>query len=409
MVNFIRTKYFFLIVVGSMLLFSCGSETSDNQEEKSLVVKIKNPTRLDRTEIVELTDVDKSQFTPGIRQVENGIIEAVDNDNDGTPDKLFLKVSLAPQETKTINLSDTENYEGQEMTQAEISHKVGGEWKDREYEGGVFKNVSQISVPDEHTDHSWFIRYEGPGLESEKVGYRFYLDWRNAVDIFGKKVDTLVLQEIGQDGFDSYHEPADWGMDILKAGKSLGIGSIGYLIGDSVVHFQQTDSVTCEISKNKGLVSSISTTYYGWDTGEEKTTVNSLMSINSDSRAVDHTLTFDTPLQSFCTGIVKNEAAEKIESLVGSNGWAYIATYGKQSLADDNLGLAIIYNTADVNQMVDGNYDHLIEFKPSEKVKYYFLGAWEQESEGIKNKDQFIKYLDEKVKMLNNPVVVTME
>lgn len=36
-------------------------------------------------------------------------------------------------------------------------------------------------------DHAYYIKYERPGLESDKVGYRFYFDQRNAIDVFGKK------------------------------------------------------------------------------------------------------------------------------------------------------------------------------------------------------------------------------
>ena len=70
-------------------------------------------------------------------------------------------------------------------TYAEISIKEGGHWEGRKYLEGTFKNVDSVKVPAEHTDHSWYIRYEGPGWESNKIGYRLYLDWRNAIDIFG--------------------------------------------------------------------------------------------------------------------------------------------------------------------------------------------------------------------------------
>src|SRR5699024_10733179 len=81
----------------------------------------------------------------------------------------------------------THNYK--KRTQAELSIKKGGKFENREYIGGKFENVDSLRVPDEHTDHSWFIRYEGPGWESDKVGYRFYLDWRNATDVFGKTTE----------------------------------------------------------------------------------------------------------------------------------------------------------------------------------------------------------------------------
>ncbi len=60
-----------------------------------------------------------------------------------------------------------------------------------------------LRVPPEHKDHSWFIRYEGPEWESDKVGYRFYLDQRNVIDVFGIFTSDVVLHNAGLDGFDS--------------------------------------------------------------------------------------------------------------------------------------------------------------------------------------------------------------
>lgn len=124
---------------------------------------------------------------------------------------LFLMIALS---CKRENQQITSQQEPEPVpsltTYAEISMKEGGHWDDREYIDGNFVNVDTLNVPSEHTDHSWFIRYEGPGWENSQVGYRLYLDWRNAIDIFGKKVDSLVLPYVGQDGFDSYHETQPW-------------------------------------------------------------------------------------------------------------------------------------------------------------------------------------------------------
>ena len=122
-----------------------------------------------------------------------------------------------------------------------------GKFENREYIGGAFKNVDFLRVPPEHKDHSWFIRYEGPGWESDKVGYRFYLDQRNATDVFGKKIPDMVLQNVGLDGFDSYHNLQPWGMDVMKVGKSLGVGSIGSVVNGGAVRVEKTDSVNCRI------------------------------------------------------------------------------------------------------------------------------------------------------------------
>ncbi|MEJ2307675.1 MAG: DUF4861 family protein, partial [candidate division WOR-3 bacterium] len=146
-------------------------------------------------------------------------------------DKIILLADFDPKETKKLTVRYGK--EGEKVqkypkrTQAILSIKCGGEWKVNKYVGGTFKDTNSLKTPPGHTDHSEFIRFEGPGWESDKVGYRLYLDWRNGTDIFGKKVDDMVLQDVGQDGFESYHEMSPWGMDILKVGDALGIGAVG--------------------------------------------------------------------------------------------------------------------------------------------------------------------------------------
>ena len=68
---------------------------------------------------------------------------------------------------------------------------------EKRFRGSEFKSVKRIKVPAIHTDHDALFRYEGPGWESELIGYRFYLDWRNTTDIFGKKINELLLKTVG--------------------------------------------------------------------------------------------------------------------------------------------------------------------------------------------------------------------
>ena len=208
-----------------------------------------------------------------------------------------------------VNTNTSEENDNNESlkakTYAEISIKDGGRWIERKYEGGVFKNVNTLKVPEAHTDHSYYIRYEGPGWESNKVGYRLYLDWRNGIDIFGKQTDEIILPDVGQDGFDSYHEVSDWGVDVLKVGKGLGIGSIGRLINNKMNHFNEVDSTLVSIENSK-LFSSVEVNYYGWKTNKEITNLQSLLTIAPDQRYTKHTIHTSEPLKGICTGIVKH-------------------------------------------------------------------------------------------------------
>lgn len=404
----------YLWVAGLALVAGCGTNAKDNPvKESALVIEIKNSLASTRNETLIISD--KQLFAEPMKAQSVKVLghegELIDTDQDGAADQLVVNVDLPAQSTLAINWPADLKL-GQPLdkkVQAEISPKVGGEWQDRKYIGGDFQNVDFLRVPEPHTDHSYYIRYEGPGIENEMIGYRFYLDWRNAMDIFGKKVDTLVLQSVGLDGFDSYHENEPWGMDILKAGKSLGIGSIGQYIDGKVEHFKETDSVTCTIKANNKLSATIETSYYGWKTSEKKCSVTSNLSIATGDRSLKHDLTFSEPIEGFCTGIVKHDSASSFASLVGSSGWAYVATYGKQSLADDNLGMAIFYNTQDVDEVLDSSFDHLIVFKPAAQVSYYLLGAWEQEKNGIKSLEEFQKYLNAKLDELNKPIEVMVK
>lgn len=287
-----------------------------------------------------------------------------------------------------------------QKTYAEVSVKEGGKWEGRKYIGGTFKNVQKLKLASEHTDHSFDIRYEGPGWESNKIGYRLYLDWRNAIDIFGKKTEAIILPKVGQDGFDSYHEMQDWGSDILKAGKGIGIGSIDRYLNKERLHFYEVDSTIATI-ENTPKNSAVKVQYYGWKTASDKINFTSELTIKPNQRYTQHRIHPSKEIEGICTGIVKQKNTEVLKKVSQNKKWAYLATYGNQSLVPDQLGMAIFYQTESVKDLVDAEFDYLLIFKPTtQAVDFYFLGAWEQEPNGIKSKEEFVNYLDEKLKTL---------
>jgi len=311
------------------------------------------------------------------------------------------KENEASEDAKTVDsqVSST-SYD----TYAELSRKKGGSWEGREYMNGEFENVDNLEVPKEHTDHSWYIRYEGPGWENQQVGYRLYLDWRNAIDIFGKKVDTLVLPYVGQDGFDSYHEPADWGQDILKAGKSLGIGGYGRYMNDTVAHFRSVAHTKASVS-NSEENSSVEINYEGWKTGNDSIDLDAKLSIFPEGRETKVELTPSKEIEGLTTGIVKFETVPLVKKESEDGEWGYIATYGTQTLVndDDKLGMAIFYKKEQVQKQLEGPFDHLLIFKPTTStITYYLMGAWEQEKDGITDKERFVSNLDNTLKKLES-------
>lgn len=287
-------------------------------------------------------------------------------------------------------------------TYAEISAKTDGKWEGRKYKGGtVFKNVDRLKLASEHTDHSFDIRYEGPGWENNRIGYRLYLDWRNAIDIFGKKTSENILPLVGQDGFDSYHNMSDWGADILKAGKGIGIGSIDRYLNSEKLHFREVDSTVATVA-NKAKESTVKVNYYGWKTASDKIDFISELTIKPDQLYTQHTIKASQAIQGICTGIVKTKTGELLKKESKNKKWAYLATYGEQSLVPDKLGMAIFYEISTIENIADTDLDYLLVFKPTTKaVTFYLLGAWEQEVNGIKTKEEFAQYLDKQLEVLN--------
>lgn len=288
---------------------------------------------------------------------------------------------------------------------AELSIKEGGKWDGNQYVGGTFKNVNELTIPAEHTDHSTYIRYEGIGLENNQIGYRLYLDWRNATDIFGKKVNTLVLPEVGQDGFESYHHDAVWGQDILKSGRTIGIGSYGRYDeqNDFVETFKMVKSTAAKVINEKDYSYAI-INYKGWKTWGDAIDVQSRLTIFNRDRFVKVDLTLSNAISGLCTGIV---AFDKIpvKQVTGKNKkWAYIATFGQQTLAkkDDNLGMAVFYPINSFDKYIKTKSTHTVVFKKSQNVSYYFLAAWSQEPDGIKTETEFYQDLNKKLDQLDN-------
>lgn len=287
-------------------------------------------------------------------------------------------------------------------TLAEISVKEGGKWEGRKYIGGTFKNVEKLKVAKEHTDHSFDIRYEGPGWESSKIGYRLYLDWRNAIDVFGKKTNDIILPQVGQDGFDSYHQMNDWGQDILKAGKGIGLGSLDRYYNNERQHFYVVDSTIATV-QNKKNTSSVKINYFGWKTANDIIDLTSELTIKKDQRHTKHSFQTSKKINGICTGIVKQKNTEIIKGISKNKKWAFIATYGQQSLIPDNLGMAIFYEVNTVEKEIETDLDHLLIFKPSTyTIEFYLTAAWQQEINGIKSKEEFEKYLKEQLALLND-------
>ncbi len=404
-----KTIKLFIAALLLVISFSCS------KAENIIEIKVTNPADkyIEDVFVLKQIQVDAPSFTlmDGDTEIPHQIIY------DNNQKLIAFVIDLNPNEIKVLQLTpDSKEKEKQfkSRTYAELAMKPGNIHIDGKFRGNRFENVTKIKVPEIHTDHDALFKYEGPGWESEKIGYRFYLDWRNATDIFGKKTDELILHKVGVTDTvakdDSYHQMQEWGMDIFKVGKSLGIGSIGMWHDDKVSMVSKTDSIYCEITENGPVRSQVKTNYFGWLVGENKYNLESSLSITAGSRLTKTELTIERSPENLLTGLAKFEGTNFIKSN-SENGWAYIALYGNQTLVNknDKLGIAILYNTSALIEHTEDELSYVVKLKPADKkVEYYFCAAWEQEPNGIKSEQEFIEYLNNTLIILNNPPVIEL-
>lgn len=411
-----RFRQYLLLITILFAMQQCKQINNDDSASKN-TIELKNGLDTAIKEQVvtigleDIKNADKNWNKMSFHSEEEIPFQWIDKDDDGTPEEALLLVSIDPNATKEISIKLSDNPVNKSFTkrtQAQLSIKENGAWEGKKYVGGNFKDIESLTLPKSHTDHSEYIRCEGPIWESDKMGYRFYLDWRNATDVFGKKTTDMVLQDVGQDGFSSYHEEADWGMDILKVGKSLGIGAIGFWDGSKAVRIEKTDSVRCDIVEDGILQSKIKTQYYGWEINDTKTTLVSNISIQAGDRLSFEGVSLSESLPNICTGIVKHEKGKLMKKEPdSSDNWGYIATYGNQSLNDDEMGMVVFFKGSDFISFETDEYSHIVVLKPSNnQISYYFGSTWSKEPNGITSEEAFNEYLQTKIKALQNPLSI---
>jgi uncharacterized lipoprotein NlpE involved in copper resistance len=379
-------KKIFALTVVSLALLGCDNvaETPAAPSATEIVatLEVSNSGQIASQDTLLSFSLNELGVTDGPLQVWRGdeaqASQLVDDNADGTPDRLVFMTNLDAAATHSYLINrDVADKAFETRTQAEISIKEGGAWEDQKYVGGVFRNVDHVTTPPQYTDHSEYIRYEGPGIESDVVAYRIYLDWRNGFDVFGKKEPAIVLQDVGQDGYQSYHEMSDWGADLLKVGQSLGMGGFGFWDGSKAVLVSDVASRSVTVHSSGPIHSSLGIEYLGWNTGAGTVDLNATLAMQPGSPFVDVDLVTSSPLDNIAIGIVAHPGTEHLMGDLDINGeaWSYMATFGEQTLFDGNLGMVVLFRKTDLGKQTRDENSHVLVMKPRGTELSYAFGG----------------------------------
>ncbi|MDR7272129.1 rhamnogalacturonyl hydrolase YesR [Pelomonas saccharophila] len=286
------------------------------------------------------------------------------------------------------------------QTQAILNVREGGKLQGQAFKGGVFHLRKDYAVPVEHAYHDGLVAFEGLGWESDKVAYRLYLDARGVVDIYGKKLPRPILQSIGQ-GADDYHAMADWGQDILQVDQSLGMGGLGEVRGGKAT--QIGGGLVLGHVANEGPVSaSARVEHRGFDGGKSNLVARYRIHAGSALTFVDAKGSgMNGPV---AAGLVHNKGMTVLKSDAARGGWGYIASWGRQSLAGDDLGLVLFFpEEAVATRFNDDGQTLFVTFKDAAQVRYAFAQAWAQDASGVRDLEGFKAWVATTLDGLNRP------
>lgn len=278
--------------------------------------------------------------------------------------------------------------------QAVMGLRVDAKYDGKAWIGGHFRNFPEVTMSPSHHVGDKLTVYDGPGWESDRVAYRLYLDGRNAIDLFGKRQPDPILDKIGR-GVGDYHKLSDWGMDILRVDKSVGAGGLGILDNGKVRQVgAAADGIVAKVTGDGPVTAGVRVEDLGLKSGDTAYDLRAQYTIARGHREtwVTAGASKDVPI---VAGIEKQPDIDVLRSPgSGHSGWAYIATYGAQSIIGDNLGIAVFYRRQDVSASGDDGDTVFIRFRNPRAIHYGLTAAWSQEGGGLKTEAEFVAYLN---------------
>ncbi len=407
--RFLSSNYF--IICGIGLLIAGCSESS----RYGFVVENPNNFNVEHTAVsISLSEFPEASIPDYFQLLDqngNKIPYQLDDlDQDGKPDILFLQLSLKANSSSSLSFKKV-NEPPSFDSKTDAVFKIRDEADPESMQiGEDFRSVDSFTEQEDLQQDNGIIFLEGPGWESNLIGYRFYFDDRNRFDIFGKSSYDPALANITEE----YHSRRDWGADVLKVSSTLGIGTPA-LFKDGTFHaIEKTGLKTLEIIADGPLRSIIKVSYPDWEVDGSSMDAELELEIHANHRYTEVRLTTSGSNDNFATGLVMHPNIENIvvnQSPEDSYMSGY--TWGKQTDLDEELGMAVII-PGSLNPAYEGEIEDTYTFSMTSKdssIRYLLMAAWEFEPESTNLVDEtgFENYMNQAANQWTSPLVVTIQ
>ncbi len=382
-----------ILLLSAMIAVTAASCT----RQQEILLQVSNP--MDRTRedaIVLLTRGEISKWSeiqagklPVLQDLRGSYIpcQADDVDGDGEWDELFGLISLGPSAQKKVAVTfvDSAAYP---VFPTRTNIRLGS--NEAGYpELPAADRLEGVSYHNFDGRTSAVFQMEGVAWENDVVGFRNYMDQRNGIDIFGKTTSRMVLDSVGIAGSPSYHEPAGWGMDVLKVGSSLGAGAIGFMYRDSIYRVGDNGHGSYHLLFEGSQRSRFNLTYSNWKIEQFPLEVVHQIGIIGGRHyyqgLVSHTGGPDN--LALVAGIV-NMKSDSLHVLELNENYTALVTHAPQAEDGSILAMALMVpsaylkttgQTRDQGEGIIQTYYAVLDAEPGKPLPYRFYALWEQE------------------------------
>jgi hypothetical protein len=350
-----------------------------------------------------------------------------DLNGDNKWDELFFVVNLPANVTQALSLKWVTT---QPQFVKRTSIRFGKRMSANEH---VQPATSEVVLAADMPKKMGFQRYQtdGPSWENDKVGFRHYLDGRNAKDVFGKKVAYMSPETVGINANgaveDNYHVMEAWGRDVMAVGNSVGIGGVAMLKHDSIMRLGITvdDSINNVEKTNFRIItegpvrSMMNIKYNNWKPDNTSYNVEETTSIWPGMYAYHNSVNISGTKanENLLIGIVSIFATKPPVEVKVNDKWVALLSHDKHSYNQEWwLPLALIVPVDSYLGLTEApkkgklSNSYLAKMKITGKpVEYYSVACWEISDEGFKDPAYFQKYVQNLTKQISAEVKVVVK
>ena len=418
----LRIVFFFVILLS---VVSCSKQASiqfdnqlDSRRADELIV-------LTKSQLAEKANLESDKLP--VFKVNGEIVpsQVDDVDGDGDWDEVCVLLDFQPKEKIEVLVEFVEPNLYPEFKKR-TNVRLGIIQEDHTY-----KEVDSYQAPSCKDGFEVIAQGEGVNWENDKMAFRNYFDCRNVKDLFGKLKPELIIDKIHTPEMGSYHELAEWGMDVLHCGSSLGSGGIALMKDDSLYRLGSTDVYEYRKIVEGPIRSIFELSYNGWEVDGDVLEAVERISIYPGKYwfESDVTVTGNPEGSDVVTGIVTS-MLKKEPFTFDVSGWKCIGTHDVQSLNNDELGMAVIVpgdEAGTIGRTSNKNFFKLGERTVVEKgfsysisetyyisqicesgqpAKHYFFAVWGLDKDQWKTEEGFKKYITEEAGKLSSPIKI---